>query len=50
MPNDTLGETDIEPGYADWKRAKIERSLKQARDRLAMIPVEQNGVTRRFKR
>jgi len=30
-----------EPGYAAWKRAKIERGLEQAKDREAMIPVEQ---------
>lgn len=40
-PDDALGETAIEPGYAAWKRAKIERGLEQARDRSAMIPVEQ---------
>lgn len=29
------------PGYAAWKREKIERGLQQAADREAMIPVEQ---------
>lgn len=29
------------PGYAAWKRAKIERGLAQSRDREAMISVEQ---------
>jgi hypothetical protein len=40
-PDDALCETAVEPGYAAWKRAKIERGLEQARDRSAMIPVEQ---------
>lgn len=35
------GGEATEPGYAAWKRAKIERGLAQARDRSAMIPVEQ---------
>ncbi len=39
LPDDN-GEV-IEPGYAVWKRAKIERGLEQARARSAMIPVEQ---------
>lgn len=30
-----------EPGYAAWKRAKVERGLAQSRDRAAMIPIEQ---------
>lgn len=30
-----------ERGYADWKRAKIERGLEQAKDRAKMIPAEQ---------
>ena len=30
-----------EPGYAAWKRAKVERGLAQSRDRTAMIPIEQ---------
>jgi hypothetical protein len=34
----------IEPCYAAWKRAKIERGLEQARIRLAMIPVERSGA------
>lgn len=29
-----------EPGYAEWKRAKVERGLAQTRDREAMIPAE----------
>ena len=29
-----------EPGYAEWKRAKIERALAQSKDRAAMIPAE----------
>ncbi|MCP3734816.1 hypothetical protein M9979_08025 [Sphingomonas sp. RP10(2022)] len=35
------GGEGTEPGYAAWKRAKIERGLTQSRDRSAMIPVEQ---------
>ena len=31
----------VERGYDDWKRAKIERGLIQARDRSGMIPVEE---------
>ena len=38
LPED--GEA-IEPGYAKWKRAKIEGGLEQARDRSVMIPLEQ---------
>ena len=30
----------VEPGYAEWKREKIERGLAQTRDRSAMIPVD----------
>ncbi|HEX4694938.1 hypothetical protein [Sphingomonas sp.] len=30
-----------EPGYAAWKRAKVERGLAQAKDRSAMIPADQ---------
>jgi len=30
-----------EPGYAAWKRARIERGLAESRDRSVMIPVEQ---------
>ncbi len=37
---DNDGEA-IQPGYAAWKRAKIERGLEQARNRSAMIAVEQ---------
>lgn len=29
-----------EPGYAEWKRAKIERVLTHSKDRAAMIPAE----------
>ncbi|WP_153810791.1 hypothetical protein [Sphingomonas sp. RIT328] len=36
-----MSETSAEPGYAAWKRAKIERGLDQSRDRGAMIPVDQ---------
>jgi len=39
--DDSLSETEVEPGYAAWKRVKIERGLEQARDRSTMIPVEQ---------
>ena len=35
------GEDTVEPGYDEWKRAKIERGLAESRDRSAMIPVEQ---------
>jgi hypothetical protein len=31
----------VEHGYENWKRAKIERGLRQAQDRSLMIPVEQ---------
>ncbi len=31
----------VERSYDAWKRAKIERGLVQARDRSAMIPIEQ---------
>ncbi|RZL28128.1 MAG: hypothetical protein EOP64_05460 [Sphingomonas sp.] len=31
----------VEHGYESWKRAKIERGLRQAQDRSSMIPVEQ---------
>jgi hypothetical protein len=37
--HDTEGPT--ERGYGAWKRAKVERGLKQSEDRDAMIPVEQ---------
>ena len=30
-----------EKGYAAWKRAKVERGLKQAKDRDSDIPAEQ---------
>jgi hypothetical protein len=30
-----------EPGYADWKRGKIERGIKQAQDRDSLIPAAQ---------
>jgi hypothetical protein len=41
--DDKLRETGGAPerGYADWKRAKIERGLEQAKDRAKMIPAEQ---------
>lgn len=35
------GEDPVEPGYAAWKRDKIERGLAESRDRSVMIPVEQ---------
>jgi len=31
----------VDHGYESWKRAKIERGLRQAQDRSSMIPVEQ---------
>lgn len=34
-------EMPAERGYDAWKRGKIERGLAQAKDRSAMIPVEQ---------
>ena len=37
----TANEDATERGYEAWKRAKVERGLAQARDRVAMIPVEQ---------
>jgi hypothetical protein len=41
--DDKLRDTGGAPerGYADWKRAKIERGLEQAKDRTKMIPAEQ---------
>ncbi len=39
--DDAVSETPAEPGYAAWKRAKIERGLEQSRDRAAMISVDQ---------
>ena len=30
-----------EPGYAAWKRAKVERGLAEAENRDAMIPIRQ---------
>lgn len=41
--DDKLRETGGAPerGYADWKRAKIERGMEQAKDRAKMIPAEQ---------
>ncbi len=27
-----------DPGYADWKRDKVERGLEQAQDRDSLIP------------
>ncbi|MBO9670391.1 MAG: hypothetical protein J7485_07735 [Sphingobium sp.] len=40
---DKIRETDgaSERGYADRKRAKIERGLEQSKDRAKMIPAEQ---------
>jgi hypothetical protein len=42
-PRDKLEDFDapVERGYDAWKRAKVARGLAQARDRSAMIPVEQ---------
>jgi hypothetical protein len=34
-------DAPVERSYAAWKRAKVERGLAQAKDRTAMIPVEQ---------
>ncbi len=31
----------VDPGYAAWKRQRIERAKAQAEDREAMIPAEQ---------
>ena len=41
--SEKLDEASVpaEPGYAAWKRTKIERGLQQAVDRESMIPVEQ---------
>ncbi len=41
--DDKLRETGGAPerGYADWKRAKIERGLEQSQDRGSMISAEQ---------
>jgi hypothetical protein len=33
--------SSAEPGYAAWKRAKIESALRQASDRSCMIPEDQ---------
>lgn len=42
-PDEKLAEDGpvAEVGYDAWARAKIERGMAQARDRDAMIPVEQ---------
>lgn len=42
-PRDKIEDADapVELGYDAWKRSKVERGLVQARDRSAMIPVEQ---------
>ena len=43
----TAAEIEMpERGYAEWKRAKVERGLAQARDRNAMIPIDE--VLREF--
>ncbi|MBO9576318.1 MAG: hypothetical protein J7494_11310 [Sphingobium sp.] len=41
--NDKLhpSEEALERGYADWKRAKIERGFIQSQDRAGMISAEQ---------
>lgn len=43
LSKDKVHDTEgpAERGYGAWKRAKVERGLKQAEDREAMIPVEQ---------
>lgn len=43
LPKEKLSaeEAPAERGHAAWMRAKIERGLKQAEDRAAMIPLEQ---------
>ena len=40
LQSTNLGEKDAppEPGYAVWKRAKIERGLEESINRDAMIP------------
>lgn len=42
-PVDEAHRTDVprEDGYAEWKRAKVERALAESRQRGAMIPAEQ---------
>lgn len=42
-PVDEATRTDAgtEPGHADWKRAKVQRAIAEAKDRDAMIPAEQ---------
>ena len=35
-----------EPGYEEWKRAKILLALEQAKDRSKMIPIEE--IWKRF--
>ncbi len=40
----------VERGYDAWNRAKIERGVAQARDRDAMIPVEQLLADLRLER
>lgn len=34
-------DLEPEPGYADWKRAKVERALAQTAHREEMIPAAQ---------
>lgn len=43
LPKEKLSAEDApaERGHPAWMRAKIERGLKQAEDRAAMIPLEQ---------
>lgn len=40
---DKIRETDEapEPGYAAWKKRKIERGLEQARNRDSLIPADE---------
>lgn len=41
-PTKVTGEQgSVEKGYAAWKRAKVERGLKQAKDRDSLIPAQQ---------
>ena len=36
--NETAGSP--EEGYSEWKRAKVEEALEQAKDRTVMIPAD----------
>ena len=37
----TDAQGSVEKNYAAWKRAKVERGLKQAKDRDSLIPAQQ---------